>query len=71
MLYRSMTQMTGETRMEALAAAVASAAKHRPKLEVFHALSVVAGGSFARDLHVGRRDRDAAVQRSAALEALN
>ena len=42
-----MTQMMGETRTEALAAAEASAAKRRPKLEVFHALSCADEDRFA------------------------
>jgi hypothetical protein len=49
-LYRSMTQMIGETRMEALAAADASAARRRPRLEVFHALSCTVEGRFAFSL---------------------
>jgi hypothetical protein len=49
-LYRSMTQMIGETRMEALAAAEASAAKRRPRLEVFHALSCAFDVGFTLSL---------------------
>lgn len=44
--YRSMIQMIGETRIEALAAAEASAANRRARLEVFHALSCAVGDSF-------------------------
>ena len=48
-----MTQMIGETRTEALAAAEASAAKRSPRLDVFHALSCFANGSFALSLYGG------------------
>jgi len=41
--YRSITEMTGETRTEAVPAAEASAAKRRPKLEEFHTLSCAVG----------------------------
>jgi hypothetical protein len=41
--YRSITEMIGETRIEAVPAAEASAAKRRPKLEEFHALSCAVG----------------------------
>jgi hypothetical protein len=37
--YRSITEMIGETRIEAVPAAEASAVRRRPKLEEFHALS--------------------------------
>ena len=48
--YRSMTQIMGETRMDALVAAEASAAKRRPRLEVFHARSWATDASFALSL---------------------
>ena len=41
--YRSITEMIGETRIEAVPAAEASAAKRRPKLEEFHTLSCAVG----------------------------
>lgn len=48
--YRSMTQMIGETSIEALAAAEASAANRKPKLDVFHALSCFVDRGLALSL---------------------
>lgn len=46
-----MTEMRGETRMEALAAAPASEATRRPRLDVFDAVSCLADGSRAFSLY--------------------
>jgi hypothetical protein len=45
-----MTQMIGETSIEALPAAERSAAKRKPKFDVFHALSCFTNGGFAFSL---------------------
>jgi hypothetical protein len=45
-----MTQMIGETSIEALAAAEASAAKRKPNLDALHALSCLSNGGFAFSL---------------------
>jgi hypothetical protein len=45
-----MTQMIGETSIAALAAAETSAAKRKPKFDVFHALSCLSNGGFAFSL---------------------
>jgi hypothetical protein len=45
-----MTQMIGETSIEALAAAETSAAKRNPKFDVFHVLSCFNNEGFAFSL---------------------